>query len=86
MVITGIDVSGYKIAEKILVAEHEDDDDHWRCRPHPADHHHRLRHQRVGETKSPSVKTISRAISNPFYLMYFSGSSESSISVDNSGE
>lgn len=36
--------SGNETAEKVLVAEHEDDDDHWCGRPHPPDHHHCLRH------------------------------------------
>lgn len=36
--------SGNKTSEKVLVAEYEDDDDHWCGRPYPTDHHHCLRH------------------------------------------
>ena len=36
--------SGNETAEEVLVAEYEDDDDHWCGRPHPPDHHHCLGH------------------------------------------
>ena len=34
--------SGNSTEEKVLVAEHEDDDDHWSCRLDPADHYYCL--------------------------------------------
>ena len=33
---------GNQIEEEILVAEHEDDDDYWSCRPHSAHNYHCL--------------------------------------------
>ena len=38
-------IAGYKIEEEVLVAEHEDDDDHWSGGAHPVDHYHCVSHK-----------------------------------------